>query len=92
METVFNWAAPIATTIAAVMVAANAGARITGYGFIVFCVGSIAWMGVGWLTGQANLLVQNGILLAINILGIWRWLGIRARCEKGAEIATEETR
>ena len=91
METLFNWLAPIATTIAAVMVAANAGSRITGYGFIVFCVGSIAWMGVGWSNGQANLLVQNGILLAINVLGIWRWLGLRARYEKGAAVATEKS-
>lgn len=91
METLFNWVAPIATTIAAVMVAANAGSRITGYGFIVFCVGSVAWMGVGWMNGQANLLVQNGILLAINALGIWRWLGLRARYEKGAAVASERS-
>lgn len=91
MEDIFNWVAPVATTIAAIMVAANAGTRITGYGFIVFSIGSIAWMGIGWLTDQTNLLVQNAILLGINALGIWRWLGLRRRYEKGAAVATERT-
>jgi len=35
--------------------------------------------------------VQNAILLVINILGIWRWLGLRRRYEKGAAVATERT-
>jgi hypothetical protein len=91
MEEMFNWLAPIATTIAAVMVAANAGTKVTGYGFIAFSIGSIAWMAIGWYTDQTNLLVQNAILLAINILGIWRWLGLRRRYEKGAAVATERT-
>ena len=73
------------------MVAANAGARITGFGFIVYAIGAIGWMGVGWLNHQPNLLVQNGILMAINILGIWRWLGLRARYDKGAAAATERS-
>lgn len=89
MEQVANWVAPIATTIAAIMVAANLGARLTGYGFIVFSIGSLAWMAVGWFNGQANLVWQNVVLLLVNVVGIWRWLGLRARYEKGAQVATE---
>lgn len=91
MEAAANWVAPIATTIAAIMVAANLGTRLTGYGFIVFSVGSIAWMGVGWFNDQANLVWQNAILLLVNLVGIWRWLGLRARYEKGAQVATEQS-
>ena len=91
MEQAANWVAPIATTIAAVLVAANLGARITGYGFIVFCVGSIAWMAVGYFLDQANLIWQNALLLVVNIVGVWRWLGLRARYDKGAEVATQES-
>lgn len=91
METAANWVAPIATTIAAIMVAANLGSRLTGYGFIVFSVGSVGWMAVGWYNDQANLVWQNAILLLVNLVGIWRWLGLRARYEKGAQVATEQS-
>ena len=36
MEQIASFVAPVATTIAALFVASNLGARITGYGFIVF--------------------------------------------------------
>lgn len=88
MEAVANWVAPIATTIAAIIVAANLGTKITGWGFIFFCVGSVGWMIVGAVTGQANLLWQNALLFVVNLIGVWRWLGIRARYEKGAGAAT----
>ena len=42
MESIATWVAPIATTIAALMTASNLGSRITGYGFIVFTIGSLA--------------------------------------------------
>src|SRR3546814_15240291 len=74
----------------AVMVAINGGARLPGYGFMVFAIGSIAWSAYGWMTAQDNPLIQNLILLAINLLGIWRWLGRTARYEEGAEAASEE--
>ena len=92
MESIANWAAPVFTTLAAIIVAANLGSRITGWGFAVFSLGSIAWMIVAATTGQANLLWQNAFLLAINLFGIWRWLGLRARYEKGAGAATAKTR
>lgn len=81
--------AAAATTIAAIMVAANLGPRITGLGFIVFAVGSLGWIAVGALTGQPSLLWQNVALLMINLAGVWRWLGVRARYDKGAAAAAE---
>ncbi len=88
MEQVAQFVAPVATTIAAVMVAANLGSRITGFGFIMFAVGSIAWAAIGLSSGQSGLVWQNVVLFVVNLIGVWRWLGLRARYEKGAEVAT----
>ncbi|WP_309611062.1 PRC-barrel domain containing protein [Sphingomonas sp.] len=87
MESLATWVAPIATTIAALMTASNLGTRTTGWGFVVFTVGSLAWLTLGITTGQSNLLWQNIILTALNFFGIWRWLGRQAKLEEGAERA-----
>ena len=87
MEHIASWVAPIATTIAALMTASNLGTRITGWGFVVFTIGSLAWLALGITTGQSNLLWQNIILTALNLFGIWRWLGRQAKLEEGAERA-----
>ena len=92
MEQIASFIAPVATTIAALIVASNLGARITGYGFIVFTVGSIAWTVLGIATDQPNLLWQNVILTALNLFGIWRWLGWQARVEDGAQAAARDSR
>jgi hypothetical protein len=91
MEQIASYAAPIATTIAALITASNLGSRITGIGFIVFTVGSIAWALLGAVTGQPNLLWQNVILTALNLFGVWRWLGRQARIEEGAATAAKES-
>ena len=84
MESIASWVAPIATTIAALMTASNLGSRVTGWGFAVFLIGSIAWATLGAATGQSNLVWQNIVLSALNIFGIWRWLGRQQQIEKGA--------
>lgn len=89
MEQIATWLAPIATTIAALMTAANLGSRITGWGFVVFTVGSIGWLALGITTGQSNLIWQNIILTLLNLFGIWRWLGRQAKLEEGGSKAAE---
>ncbi len=69
-----EWYAAISGAIAAMMIAWNAGARITGYGFILFVTCSIAWIAAGMINGQIPLAAQNAILLAINLLGVYRYL------------------
>lgn len=86
-----GWIAPIATMIAAMMTAANLGARVTGWGFVVFTVGSIAWSAVAISTGQQNLLWTNGFLTLVNLVGIWRWLGRQARYEDGGQGAARRS-
>ncbi|TVV73695.1 PRC-barrel domain containing protein [Sphingomonas solaris] len=87
MEELAGWIAPIATMIAAIMTASNLGPRVTGWGFVVFTVGSIAWVTVAVTTGQQNLLLANGFLTLVNLVGIWRWLGRVARYDAGAREA-----
>jgi hypothetical protein len=92
MEQIASITAPVCTTIAALIVASNFGARITGYGFVVFTIGSVAWALLGLITDQPNLLWQNVVLTALNLFGVWRWLGRQARIEEGAAAAAQESR
>ena len=66
--------ATVMTVVAATLVAANWNARAMVVGFVIFIIGSIAWMIDGWLESKASLVVQKGVLLLINVLGVWRWL------------------
>ena len=91
MEDIAGWAAPIATMLAACVTAANLGARVTGWGFVIFTVGSVCWSGYAMATDQPNLLWQNVFLTVVNLVGVWRWLGRRARFDDGAQAAAEKS-
>jgi hypothetical protein len=71
------------------MTAVNLGARVTGWGFVVFLIGSISWSLIGFSSGQTNLLWTNGFLTVVNLVGIWRWLGRQARYQDGGRRAVE---
>lgn len=79
-----GWLALIATCIAALMTASNLGARVTGWGFVVFTIGAGAWIVVGIATHQTQLLWSNIFLGLVDLFGIWRWLGRRARFSDAA--------
>lgn len=89
LEQLAGLIAPIATMMAAMMTAANLGARVTGWGFVVFTAGSISWSLVGLGSGQTNLLATNVFLTFVNIVGIWRWLGRQRAYEDGAKAASK---
>ena len=92
MEDSLSWVATAATVIAASITASNLGTRITGYGFIVFTVGSIAWFSFGLMSGQPALVWTNAVLTVLNLFGIWRWLGRQARIEDGSAAAAAASR
>ena len=92
LEDLAGWVAPAATMIAAMMTAANLGARLTGWGFVVFTVGSICWTIIGLSSGQTNLVASNAFLTVVNLIGIWRWLGRQRVYEEGAQAAKERSR
>ena len=89
MEDISSWVATVATISAALMTASNLGSRITGYGFAVFTVGSIAWLTLGLVTDQPALIYTNIVMTVINLFGVWRWLGRQATIEQGARSAAE---
>lgn len=71
-----EWAAAIGTMIAAAMIAADLGRRITGFGFILFSVVAVLWI-VSSLAQSPPvypLAIMNGILLLINLWGVWQYL------------------
>src|SRR6478735_2046165 len=78
--------------IAAMMTAANLGARLTGWGFVVFTVGSLGWATVALSSGQTNLLATNCFLTLVNAVGIWRWLGRQRVYEDGGKSASQASR
>ena len=89
MADIVSWLATGATIMGALMTASNLGSRITGYGFCIFLVGSLSWLATGMLTQQPALIWTNIVLTALNIFGIWRWLGRQARVEEGGRAAAE---
>lgn len=91
MSEVASWIASAATMVAAIMTAANLGTRLTGWGFVVFTLGSVAWAMVGVTTGQTSLALTNGFLLLVNMFGVWRWLGRQAKHETGSELAVQRS-
>jgi hypothetical protein len=91
MDQYASWIATIATILAACMTASNLGARITGWGFAVFTVGSIAWFVLGILTDQQSLILTNAVMTLLNLFGVWRWLGRQAKVEEGAHAAASKS-
>lgn len=92
MEQTISWIATVATIVAACLTASNLGSRITGFGFAVFTLGSVAWLALGALTGQPALVWTNIVLTFLNLFGIWRWLGRQRTIESGAQAAAEGSR
>ena len=87
MAELISWCATILTIVAASMTAANLGSRITGFGFVIFTIGAIAWAADGALTHQPALLWTNVLLALLDLFGVWRWLGRQAEVEKGGQTA-----
>jgi len=69
-----KWFATAATTVAALIVALDIGRRWTGWGFVIFTVGSVAWVGGAVLASDWALTTTNVVLFAINIFGVYRYL------------------
>ena len=71
---ILKWGASISGIVAAFMVALDYGRRITGWGFALFVLSSIAWIAGAFLGSDEPLLSQNLVLFGINILGVYRYL------------------
>ena len=69
-----EWIAAAGTIVAAFLVASDFGRRVTGWGFVLFAVVSVAWIVSALLNQTLPLAIQNAILLAINAWGVWQYL------------------
>jgi hypothetical protein len=69
-----KWFATGATTIAALIVALDLGRRPTGWGFVLFTIGSVAWVAGAVIAQDWPLTTTNGVLFAINLFGVYRYL------------------
>lgn len=64
-----------ASTLAALLVSLDLGRRVTGYAMIIFVTSSLALIAWGFLQPDSEGIgLQNVGLLAINVLGVWRYL------------------
>lgn len=69
-----EWIAAVGTMLAAGLVAADLGRRVTGWGFVLFCAVAITWIVSGMTTGAIPIAAMNGVLLLINAWGVWQYL------------------
>lgn len=74
MDGPLEWIAAIGTMVAAALVAADLGRRVTGFGFVLFCAVAITWVVSGLTSDAMPIAAMNGVLLLINAYGVWQYL------------------
>lgn len=68
-----------AGALAALIVSLDLGRRWTGWAFVIFVTASLALIGWGFMNDEGEGIgAQNVVLLAINLIGVYRYL-IRKR-------------
>ncbi|MGZ3265014.1 MAG: hypothetical protein ACXU6Y_04805 [Croceibacterium sp.] len=86
-----EWIAAIGTMLAAALVAADCGRKVTGSGFVLFCAVALMWVVSGLTSHVLPIAAMNAILLLINAWGVWQYLlnpkrkKVIERVEKAAE-------
>ena len=63
-----------AERLSAALIAADLGRKATGWGFVLFCAVSVTWIVSGLTSGAPPIAAMNGILLLINLWGVWQFL------------------
>lgn len=79
-----SYLAPALIVTGSVFTAWNAGARVTGTGFVFLTAGQLAFGADAAMAGETYALAAAGVLLAINAVGAWRWLRHVAKIERFA--------
>jgi len=69
-----EWIAAVGTMMAAGLIAADLGRRVTGWGFVLFCAVSVTWIVSGLTTDAMPIAAMNAVLLLINAYGVWQYL------------------
>ena len=95
MDGPLEWIAALGTMIAAGLVAADLGRKVTGWGFVLFCAVAITWIVSGLTSDALPIAAMNAVLLLINMWGVWRYLlspHNRAKLKKLEELEQEAER
>ena len=74
MDGPLEWIAAIGTMVAAGLVAADLGRKVTGFGFVLFCAVAITWVISGLTSDALPIAAMNAVLLLINAYGVWQYL------------------
>lgn len=70
-----QWYGAISAVVAALVVATNVSAKVTGWAFVVFVTSSISLLAWGFMGKDADGIGwQNACLLFINLWGVYRHL------------------
>ncbi|HWK34886.1 hypothetical protein [Sphingomonas sp.] len=69
-----KWFATGTGILAALMVSLDSGRRVTGWGFVIFVASACAWIAGAVIASDWALTTQNGVLLGINLFGVYRYL------------------
>lgn len=73
--TALQYYGAIAATIAALLVSLDLGRKWTGYAMVIFVTSSLALIAWGFLQPESEGIgMQNVALLAINTVGVYRYL------------------
>jgi hypothetical protein len=73
--TALQYYGAFASTVAALLVSLDLGRRWTGYAMVIFVSSSLALIAWGFLQPESEGIgIQNVVLLAINSVGVWRYL------------------
>lgn len=93
MDGPLEWIGAIGAIAAAALIAGDFGRKVTGWGFVLFSAVSVVWI-VSGLTASDGMpiAVQNGILLLINLYGVWQFLlspKKKREIERAEELADE---
>ena len=88
-----EWIGAFGAIVAAALIAGDFGRRVTGWGFVLFSAVSVVWIVAGLSASDGMpIAVQNGILLLINLYGVWQFLLSRKKkreIERAEELAKE---
>jgi len=71
---ILQWMASGTGMVAAILVAWNAGSKVSGIGFVIFSLSSVLWISASIIDGNNPLAIQNIVLFFINLFGIHRYL------------------
>ena len=72
---VLQYYGSVAGAVAALIVSLDLGRRATGWAFVIFVSSSIALISWGFLSGEAEGIgAQNVVLFVINVIGVCRYL------------------